>query len=644
MKIFGQGRSNLQTQLTFIFLVLLSIAIGAMVLANLPVWRDKFEATVDEREELYIEQQAIAVQDFVDHVEQDVRFLGQLTSVQDLATLLLDPEAERVQVLRQRNAVEQDFLAFSNTWHIYDQVRFLDASGQEIIRIDFDGESAQLASQNSLVSLADRDYFISTISQPKQELFVSRLQLKREGTPPAIVGNISDGTAIPTIYYGIPIYANSPDGEEVLAGVVIANIFAQHLLDLIQPNADDATAFLIDQNGYYLKHSKEPHLAFGFELAIDAVGGIANARAQNQFSESVMTQLLASINVEHIVIGDEFIHATRITPPSANYFWILGNVRKQSATLAPVLDTVNVIALSTAVILVVGAMIAVVAIRYSLQPLKNLANVASQIAGGNRSLRAPYTERSDDIGTLSHAINAITDQLNQSIKDFEERINIATRDLQALVEVNLQTSSLLESERLLQSVANLIKEHFGLYHAQFYISHEDKLSLVAGAGYIGRQMIAQRHFIELQHPRNIIARAGREQKTFVIDDAATSPDFSPNKLLPNTASEIAIPLVARNQFIGVMNLHSEQPHSFDDRFIAILEVLAQQVSNAVLNARLFEIASRASRHEHVITEITSAVQQANSVEDILKIATRELGRALRVPHTVIEVQLKDSDS
>ncbi|PJF39454.1 MAG: hypothetical protein CUN55_14305, partial [Phototrophicales bacterium] len=173
MKIFGQGRSNLQTQLTFIFLVLLSIAIGAMVLANLPVWRDKFEATVDEREELYIEQQAIAVQDFVDHVEQDVRFLGQLTSVQDLATLLLDPEAERVQVLRQRNAVEQDFLAFSNTWHIYDQVRFLDASGQEIIRIDFDGESAQLASQNSLVSLADRDYFISTISQPKQELFVS---------------------------------------------------------------------------------------------------------------------------------------------------------------------------------------------------------------------------------------------------------------------------------------------------------------------------------------------------------------------------------------------------------------------------------------------------------------------------------------
>lgn len=638
-------RNNLSVQLVLLFTTLVLIAIGLVGLQILPAWRSEIEENVRDTQARYVEQESLEVEIFVSNLDEDIRFLGNLGSVEGLANLLIDPDAGAVDLSRQRDQVEEDFLAFTDARRVYNQVRFLDATGEEIVRIDFDGESASITPQARLASKGDRDYFILTAALPAGDVFVSRLDLNREGTPPAIEGTFADGTLVPTIRYGVPIYARNLDGEEVLAGVVVTNVLAINMLDLLNPNTDDANLFLMDRDGYYLKNSENPNLTFGFEPDIDTVGGVSNARAQDRFSDNIMSRFVgASLRLEDVTSSDELIYYKRISPPDANYYWTLAVTRDRAVAFEPVNEATNRVLLTTAIAVVVISIIGAIAIRLSLRPLNQLTAVAEQIAGGNREARSRYDNRPDEIGALSRSFNSMSTEMNTALQTLENRVTLATRDLQALIDVNLQTVSLLNSERLIQAVANLAKERFELYHAQFYMLEGDQLQLAAGAGYVGRQMLAQHHQIALNHPHSIVAKAAREEKTVLMADVETTTDFLPNLFLPDTKTELAIPLIVRNELLGVMDLQSSQRGVFDERFIAILEVLALQVSNAISNARLFETTARENRHELALSEITAAVQRASSVDDVLKTAARELGRALRVPHTVIEVQLRDQDS
>lgn len=636
---------SLRTQLILVFLILMGVAAGFVLFQILPAWRTDLEDNIREEETHFVDQQRVQVEDFLVGLDQDIRFLSQLGSVESLAQVVVQPQPDPVALSQLRTAVTDDFFAFADSRRIYSQVRFLNASGVEVVRINFDGNTVSVHPINQLQNNSDRDYFVGTAALPANEVFVSRFDLSREGFAVDIVGTLTDNTVVPTLRYGVPIYTTDVDGATVLAGIVITNVFADSLLDLLQPSADDAALFLIDNQGYYLKNSDNPALSFGFEPDIESVGGTSGARIQDRFSEEVITALWVAEGVDdHTTDDDQLIHFTRISPPNAQYYWVLGSIRDEAALFEPIGDTTESVLRSGAIFLGVLAVIGMIAIAVGMRPLNGLARVANQAATGDLSVRAKYDDRPDEIGTLSRSFNTMTSELDTSLKTLERRVEMATRDLQTLIDVNLQTVDLLDSERLLHAVANLATDRFGLYHAQFYVRDGAQLRLVAGAGFVGRQMLAQQHTISLDNARSIVAKTARIQNRLLIEDTTTSADFLPNPLLPETVSELALPLIARGQFIGILDLQSNRRDVFNERFIAILEVLALQVSNALLNAQLFETVARESRHDLALSQITSAVQQANSIDDVLKTAARELGRALRVPHTVIEVQLKDLDS
>jgi putative methionine-R-sulfoxide reductase with GAF domain len=262
-----------------------------------------------------------------------------------------------------------------------------------------------------------------------------------------------------------------------------------------------------------------------------------------------------------------------------------------------------------------------------------LAALATLAAIGLFLVR-PLTRRVTE--TITELIES-RQQLTQALHEADAR----SRDLQTVADVNLQVATILDPRRLLQDVVDLTKERFALYHAHIYLLNQsgDTLQLTAGAGHVGREMVAQKRQIALENMQSIVATAGRDRRGVIINDTQASPTFLPHPLLPNTRSEMAVPLIARGQLLGVLDVQSDQLDYFTAQVLETFELMASQISTAISNTRLYDDADRTSRHDRAITEIDRRIQGALGVDEIIQTTVKELGKALRVPYTAIELKL-----
>jgi len=152
--------------------------------------------------------------------------------------------------------------------------------------------------------------------------------------------------------------------------------------------------------------------------------------------------------------------------------------------------------------------------------------------------------------------------------------------------VSTAVTTIQDVDTLLQEVVDLTKERFHLYHAHVYLLNEagDILLLRAGAGEAGRVMTTQGRMIPLDHQSSLVARAGRTQQVVVVNDVSQAPDFLPNPLLPDTKSEMAVPLLIGERVLGVLDVQSNQLAHFTDDDQRIQTILADQVAVAISNA------------------------------------------------------------
>ena len=193
------------------------------------------------------------------------------------------------------------------------------------------------------------------------------------------------------------------------------------------------------------------------------------------------------------------------------------------------------------------------------------------------------------------------------------------QELETVAEVGLEASMNLDIDSLLKSATRLTRDNFGLYHAHIYLldDNSNMLALAAGAGEVGSLMVEQKHRIALSKENSIVARSAREQQGQVVNDVTTDPNFLPNDLLPDTLSEMAIPMVVGNQTIGVLDVQASETNRFSDEDVRIMSTLANQIGVAVKNARLFKEVGdvRFALDQHSIVAITDQRGIINFVND-----------------------------
>jgi len=274
-----------------------------------------------------------------------------------------------------------------------------------------------------------------------------------------------------------------------------------------------------------------------------------------------------------------------------------------------------------------------------LRTISTLTNTAAAITAGDLSQVAPV-ESNDEIGTLAGAFNNMTSQLRELIGSLEGRVAARTKDLATVAEVGTATATILETDKLLQAVVELTKERFKLYHSHIYLLDEEgkNLVLTAGAGEPGRIMAAEKRFIPLDREQSLVARAARERKGVTVNDVTQEPDFLPNPLLPNTRSELAVPMIVGSNLIGVFDIQSDEVGRFTNSDIDIQTTLAAQVSTSIQNVRSFEQSKAQADLESLVNTIGQKIQRAATVEDTLQTAIRELGSALGASRVSANIQ------
>jgi|GEM_PF-3133718 len=244
---------------------------------------------------------------------------------------------------------------------------------------------------------------------------------------------------------------------------------------------------------------------------------------------------------------------------------------------------------------------AVLVDRSITRPVYQLIEQVERVTHRNFSPITPMPQQ-DEIGALSRAVALMTDWLRESYSTLEDQVSARTERLELVARLSGQLSAILNLEDLLDEVVNQVRDSFGYYHAHIYLLNveENKLIVAAGTGSAGDTMKVQGHNIPVNAPTSLVARAARSRKIVYASDVRQAEDWLPNPLLPDTASEMAVPIIqaATESVVGVLDVQQNRIGGFDEGDAGLLRSLANHVAVAINNARLFEQVETALQDAH----------------------------------------------
>lgn len=212
--------------------------------------------------------------------------------------------------------------------------------------------------------------------------------------------------------------------------------------------------------------------------------------------------------------------------------------------------------------------------------------------------KAPLKDSAGQVIGIVGFVHDITERIAA-----EETLAKQAAQLQTVAEISTSVSTILDQPTLLRNIVDLTKERFNLYHSHIYLLDPSgkSLVLVAGAGEVGQIMTAEGRSIPLAQERSLVARAARSKQSIIINDIQSEPGFLPHPLLPGTKSEMAVPMLAGDQVIGVLDIQADQTNYFTEDDANIQTTLATQIAIAVENARLLTETQRAFEELDALT-------------------------------------------
>lgn len=227
---------------------------------------------------------------------------------------------------------------------------------------------------------------------------------------------------------------------------------------------------------------------------------------------------------------------------------------------------------------------------------------------------------------LTQEIKSERDSLEERVQQGTTALEKRALELETASHMARDISTISDLDQLLTSAVNLLKDEFGFYYVAVFLTDEHKefAVLQSGTGEAGKMLLEQRH----RHPltqTSMVGYAISNKEIRLSQNVNKDSVHSQNPLLPETRSEIAVPLIVNGEAIGALDVQSTQADFFQPDDIRVLQVAVDQLAVAFEKAHLVQQLTQTL--EDLKTSYRQGTQQ--SWQNFMKLTRREYAYQLQ---------------
>lgn len=447
------------------------------------------------------------------------------------------------------------------------------------------------------------------------------------------VGFVSPVTYMPAesrralIFFGVPV--KNVEGE--IIGLMRVSYDYAVLQDMVRVQnglaGSQSFGALFDEYHVYLAHGtlSETRLKTAMPLDPDLTAYLQSAHRLPNLPESDLFYNLPRLDqglateqrffiAEDVASGQPTIQAAAASLRTRPWRIVFFQPREEFFKVVD-LQTRNTILLGLLTTgVVAGAALAMAATL--TRPIRRLTAVAEKVGVGDLSAQATVST-DDEIGRLASAFNLMAAQMRVFIDSLELQVEARTAQLEAAADVGRAVASILDPEALLHEVVNLITDRFGFYYAAvFTLDETGRMAVLrAATGEAGDKLVKQGHRLEVGS-NSMVGYATAQRKSRVALDVGEEAIRFANPLLPQTRSEIALPLIAGGRVLGALDVQSTLAAAFDDSNTAVLQAMADQIAIALSNAAVHRDSQKIVNALNGLLEMSRDIAGSRTLDDL----------------------------
>lgn len=415
--------------------------------------------------------------------------------------------------------------------------------------------------------------------------------------------------------HGLVITTSAPvfDERGRFQGVTAMDIQLTQITNLVSNIRVGETgyAFLVDRENRLIALPESGYADFGVTAETAPLGEILDAEKLPAAPPELFDILGGTDDLSLISLGGVERFVVRQQIPEVEYSLVIvvpSHELLQEAVLVSTQitrETRNAINISILLVTAIFALATVTSYMIGermTSPLKALIDTANQIIGGNLEAKASVQSQ-DEIGTLAKTLNTMTASLRDLIQSLEQRVAERTAELEAelrrgerrsrqyeaVTKVGQAINSIQNLQELLPQITDVISRQFGFYHVGIFLNDAANQYAVLSAANSegGKRMLQRGHQLKIGE-QGIVGYATGTGEPRIALNVGEDVVFFNNPDLPETHSEMALPLKVSGNIIGALDVQSTEVNAFGKEDVEILTTLADLVSIAIQNARLYE--------------------------------------------------------
>jgi GAF domain-containing protein len=242
-----------------------------------------------------------------------------------------------------------------------------------------------------------------------------------------------------------------------------------------------------------------------------------------------------------------------------------------------------------------------IVVYFMLRPARQLSEFANQLGMRNFLATSTISRFNGELALIADSLMGLSRNIQRMISELEEKVVDRTRELEhramqlkATADVGKAITSVRNLSELLQQTTLLINDRFGYYHVGVFLLDERKKYAILSASNSegGRKMLEKNHRLKVGET-GIVGYVTENAIARIALDVGQDAVFFDNPDLPNTRSEIALPLIAGGQILGALDVQSTEPQAFSEDDVTTLQTLAEQIAVAIQNVNLFNETDKA---------------------------------------------------